>query len=949
MVGICKQEAVWIASEASEPTVTPQEGPGLPIITSSTSTSDLPSAVSETSPESVPPSTGIPNLDDRNTFRDSTPTDQSDEEDDEKNIEDEVLDLSLEPFALSEVLRPGASSTLTASTKDSSVNNSEEIFLSNSVDQDLVAALLEFGIDSDEDKVENDPGTLTPLQVLAEKDSQNKKESDDSAKDNNNIQEDEQSPKVRLEDISSSPLPDLELDFGGDTFLIDPDQLENVFDPQLAGEQPISNDFEEDSFGDIGPELAQLIDDLDPTIFGDQDTEDLYKELASLSLGPTSAETTPATDISTPTTESTRSIPPPPISSALDRQSLVNDYLTMENSHELPPYMVCQPCDPSSLATISEDELRTLGPATNPDSNYLVQASHELEALMQEDPAAASALLGLDEDELFMQTKAIPSVQEVLRQATDPFVKAFGLIPNADDKDSEKNKDTTKKAAEPKAAERACYGHRETIFGVTFSECGRFCATASQDSTIGIWEVATNRLLARIGDQGHHSKMYECLRVAWASPRWSSAQRKKSGKSVEDDLSGELVASSGADGIVNIWACSDPLAPGAKWTCVCTLDHAAFSTRQEKDSKEIGDACDEKEDEGGAGKPVDDKPQVYALQFIDHWQAFTTGVDGPPNQNSFLMTSSDNLVHFWELTRTKPKEIVELIGKDKIRMAPDTMSLKEVMSLHFGDVHHYGFGVTVCGVSDDALDLPRPPKETIHEEGEPKTDSAGFGGERNPEKKIFVFDADYCSSNGLLGAALSDGSLRLVNGRGICISIVQLPGVKSHLTSFCWDSTGTRLATSVATGHLVTWDVDLRDVQGDGHIVASCMGIMEGGHAAGRPLFGSRYCGQGDNLLLSWGVDGQLCLWDSYVAGNVYAPLAILRTDDKYPVYAVEFSKNTIAVAGGSDGGFIGVPFYLYTLGEEVAPDVEKATKRMIESFATHSIDKRPKIEELST
>ena len=163
-----------------------------------------------------------------------------------------------------------------------------------------------------------------------------------------------------------------------------------------------------------------------------------------------------------------------------------------------------------------------------------------------------------------------------------------------------------------------------------------------------------------------------------------------------------------------------------------------------------------------------------------------------------------------------------------------------------------------------------------------------FGGERNPENLIFVFDACYCATNGFLGVALSDGSLRLMNGRGVCLSVLALPGGQSHLTSFAWDSTGTKLVTTVATGHLITWGIELTTprslVASQQEIRASCFNIMEGGHLPGRPVFGAHYLN--DDLLLSWGSDGRLCLWDSKCEQEVDAPISVLWEADSYPVYA---------------------------------------------------------------
>jgi hypothetical protein len=78
---------------------------------------------------------------------------------------------------------------------------------------------------------------------------------------------------------------------------------------------------------------------------------------------------------------------------------------------------------------------------------------------------------------------------------------------------------------------------------------------------------------------------------------------------------------------------------------------------------------------------------------------------------------------------------------------------------------------------------------------------------------------------------------------------------------------------------------------------------------------------------LSWGVDGKLCLWDSLSQGQIGAPICVLVSNDSYPIYAVDVFeqvvsqekvpdgkavKSTIGVAGGNEGGFIGVPVSLY-------------------------------------
>jgi WD40 repeat protein len=603
----------------------------------------------------------------------------------------------------------------------------------------------------------------------------------------------------------------------------------------------------------------------------DLDTEELYNDLAKLSLGP------------------------------VEDPALYSE----ESTDGLPSYLFCQPClaegedlynqvlyPPIELDSDEDDDT-----ALPPPQDDFLQDLMKLSSLqLEDDPDFQLHDMNPpdyqdDTPQHHHQQPAPPTSTPVRQEAWDAaagMLEAFGVTEGSESK------------------EKSCLGHKETIFGVTFSECGNFCATASQDSTVDVWDVEKNSLLASLKD---HSKDYECLRVAWASSSWAT--------SVLDRTSNfrYLLASSGADGTVRLWACRDPrIEQGQEgcWKSYVTMHHDFFpneSTPPPETEKKL-ETITEDGNEGEEKQPEEpDKPQVYALQFIDHWSAFNTS--GQEKTNSFLMTSSDDYIHFWELDIRPASEQNISLENGTLDITSDEMSLKEVMSLHFGSLGHYGFGVNVCNVTGSGLQVPSTDTDTDTSSSSASASGTPFGGDRNPNNVIFVFDAAYCAENGLLGVALSDGSLRLINGRGICVSILNLPGCQSHLTSFSWDSTGTRLATSVATGHLITWQLDVGDVQGRGNTVATCTGIMEGGHQVGRPLFGSRYCG--DDLLVSWSVDGSLCLWDSHSQGNVQSPMAILRQDENYPIYAVEVYKDScIAVGGGSEGGFIGVPLYMY-------------------------------------
>jgi len=338
-----------------------------------------------------------------------------------------------------------------------------------------------------------------------------------------------------------------------------------------------------------------------------------------------------------------------------------------------------------------------------------------------------------------------------------------------------------------------------------------------------------------------------------------------------------------------VWASANV---ATNWTCLYTIDHAALR------------------------RPLDrEPPQVYALQFINHWKGLADST--PAARHNFLLTSSDDCIHLWEIGESElqqskaGEDSKEILVEETSGRCFDKIEFVEVMSFHFTCLDNIGYGVSVTNITKEGLNTPDMIRES---------DESAYGGPRNPHNLIFVFDASYSIENGLLGVALSDGSLRVVNGRGICVLPITLPGTKSHLTSFAWDSTGKQLATCVASGALILWSIDT-----DGYeVTPSCQAVLEGGHESGRPLYGALFCG--NDLVVSWGVDGRLCLWDSQSSGNLIAPISTLVSNPDYPLYAVDIFQcdpttkkarakvvtATIACGGGKDGGFMGVLIKLH-------------------------------------
>jgi len=808
-------------------------------------------------------------------------------------------------------------------------------------------------------------------------------------------------------------LPDIEINFGDDSFLVDSNQLYSVFDedfndgsrnkdinvviekekgdkredtgsvdeltqyyPSISGQEQHRSSYKEEDFFEDSI-AADFIVDID------LETEELYKELANMSLHGHTNDSSTHSVINKSGNNNNNDISNDDAANAIVAEDLLTQMDATgtdctDGTDGLPFYLVCQPCCEDDTNDDNHDNTNDEG-NSNYSSIYGVDQfrslDHSLPPITEDQPlnddeAESEAVryereqhirdlrelyeasskrdeqqdfIPLDHsDPLLIELEAqraatediqledYPQEDETVREAAKYWTEAFGI--KLDERTPVKS---TTAPISSKDTSKVCYGHKETIYGVSFSEDGKHVATASQDATIGIWDVGTNRLLKSL--KGHNTK-YECLRVDWAGRKWADQILDRSIRFAN------ILASSAADGTVKLWSCEEMKDRDQcmkTWKCEYSLDHAGILSQGTTSDEKGGDNSGESVKEESSTKVEnsndnDDKPQVYSLQFIDHWKVFTKDIrqqqqqqcphhpqqeqhesrvlnDDDYDKNSFLMTSSDEFIHLWEVP-SHPYDQQLKLDDQKIRILQEEIKLKEVMSFHFGPLDQYGFGVTACSITGMGLQLPPPPKAKQNLDG----NQISFGGKRNPSNIIFVFDASYSPASGLLGVALADGSLRLVNGRGICISVINLPGNRSHLTSFSWSSCGTRLTTCAATGHMLAWSLDPESHDGGNrHTVATCTAIFEGGHQPGRPLFGSRYCGGPDeNLLLSWGVDGKMCLWYSNARGNIYDPVAILKNNSDYPIYAVEISKSEqdVAVCGGDEGGFVGIPFHLYNL-----------------------------------
>ena len=265
----------------------------------------------------------------------------------------------------------------------------------------------------------------------------------------------------------------------------------------------------------------------------------------------------------------------------------------------------------------------------------------------------------------------------------------------------------------------------------------------------------------------------------------------------------------------------------------------------------------------------DEHVQIYCLQFIESWSLEVR------HPCSALLTSENDLLHVFAPTK---------LQKDLESSNVDSIDMSRLWSFRF--------------------------------EQNP-TQNVAYGGDRNPNKVNFVFDASFCQNTHIIAVALSDGTIRLLDGfYGIYLAILEFPRaeIRFHLSGLSWNSNGTKLATCLSLGQVCLWNVDVIKTQQGRSAQITNTATFNGGHDYGRPIFGAIFV---DKFLITWGVDGKICAWDCCLEGPVINPLMTLVNRPEYPVYAMDTSEKSsdsllLAVGGGGSGGFIGVPVYLY-------------------------------------
>jgi hypothetical protein len=443
---------------------------------------------------------------------------------------------------------------------------------------------------------------------------------------------------------------------------------------------------------------------------------------------------------------------------------------------------------------------------------------------------------------------------------------------------------------------------------------------------------------------------FECLRVAWlgvGGMSSSSTLPTTNQEQVEDETEEGnevaykynegvreeeryLLAMASADGIVGLWSATttsnnssvavdnvDDCGGGGEeklnWKYVSKLDHYLWEKKKTNTTglsdihnnieNGASSTTDNDDDDVNNDEDDEDRPQIYGLQFVYSNTAVLSSMN-------ILLVSTNDCIYMWNIVKHNNNNINgEEGGEEEKNTNHQNRKFLPLLSIRFSHLDENG-----------------------------QFESNHYGGPRNPDNMLFVFDMQYSVTNDLLGTALSDGTCRITSLHYTNIDedesnspfyyqercILGLPKgyfgeTGGHLTALAWDNTGTRVATCIGSGRVVLWLLQIVNNNGVEELHPACLSILEGGHDVGRPLFGAKYCGGSDeDLLLTWGVDGKVCVWDSYSIGTVTTPMCTLISHLKnYPIYALDITEGEthIAIAGGGDdGGFFGIPIYIYDL-----------------------------------
>lgn len=181
-----------------------------------------------------------------------------------------------------------------------------------------------------------------------------------------------------------------------------------------------------------------------------------------------------------------------------------------------------------------------------------------------------------------------------------------------------------------------------------------------------------------------------------------------------------------------------------------------------------------------------------------------------------------------------------------------------------------------------------------------------YGGPRNPDNMIYIFDAKVATQNSV-AVALSDGSVACIDNRSSSsvsrIFLKNLSGISnllsSHATSVNWTPDCLNLLVSLGNGNVAIVDSRMGSLRAVLSDHKSC--------SFGTSFFNT--CSSSSHCI-SWSSDCTIKLWDVSIANGIIDHAIDGFHLEDFPIYdcAINPVDNSIACAGGGVPSFLGYP-----------------------------------------
>ncbi|MCI0712876.1 MAG: WD40 repeat domain-containing protein [Chloroflexi bacterium] len=329
--------------------------------------------------------------------------------------------------------------------------------------------------------------------------------------------------------------------------------------------------------------------------------------------------------------------------------------------------------DNAQVATVSADKTVRIWDVTTGEAiHVLSDHNREVISLAYSADGAYLATVGADQVVRIRDTATAEVVNTLEVQATDSVTNVVGFAYSPDDSRLVTGTGTIRAGNYDTAGDRQIdiwdaatgthlnqmTGHTDTIFSVMYSPDGKWIASGSKDTTVGLWDAETGELVHLI--DAHEREVHRSIGFSPDSSLLATASQDKTlrlwdvetgeqvasfeDRTLIDSMAfspvGNLIATGNILGSITVWAVDETIDPDVMQT-----DRAAF-----------------------AKITTDNAGQVRALATLEAHQTTVSDLDFSPDGTQLVSVGFDASAYIWDVAN---QEIAfELVGhEDQVNQA----------------------------------------------------------------------------------------------------------------------------------------------------------------------------------------------------------------------------------------------------------------------------------------